>query len=92
MNREVVIGADGLPGTITVTRPASAHGVIAERAITLLARPVAFELWKAGRRLAVTVKRAATVWQATPATVRWSSVVVAGPAVLTLNASIHMEG
>ena len=92
LNREVVIGADGLPGTITVTRPASAHGVIAERAITLLARPVAFELWKAGRRLAVTVKRAATVWQATPATVRWSSVVVAGPAVLTLNASIHMEG
>lgn len=92
LNRQVRVGADGLPSTITVTRPASAHGVIAERKINLLAKPISLALLKGGAALPVTVRTPATVWRTTPAMVSWSSVVVVGPAVLTLNATIHMDG
>ena len=92
LNRQVWVGADGLPSTITVTRPASAHGVIAERTINLLAKPISLALLKGGAELPVTVRTPAKVWHQTPASVSWSSVVIAGPAVLTLNASIQQEG
>lgn len=92
LNRQVVMGADGLPSTITVTRPASAHGVITERKIELLAKPVSLDLIKGGAKLAVTVRSAAKVWRTTPAAVSWSAVMVAGPAVLSLNGTIHSDG
>ena len=92
LNRRVTVGADGLPSTITVTRPASAHGVIVARKISLLAKPMSLDLLKAGAKLPGTVRTPAKVWRITPATVSWSSVVVAGPAVLSLNATIHMDG
>ena len=92
LNRQVVVGADGLPSTITVTRPASAHGVIGERKIALLAKPISLGLLKSGSIMPVTVRTPATVWRTTPATVSWSSVVITGPAQLVLNASISMDG
>ena len=92
LNRQVLVGADGLPSTITVTRPASAHGVIGERKIELLAKPISLGLLKGGSMLPVTVHTPATVWRTTPATVSWSSVVITGPAQLVLNASISMDG
>ena len=92
LNRRVMVAADGLPASISVTRPTSAHGVIMERQIDLLAKPISLDLWKGGAKLPVTVRTAAKVWRTTPASVSWSSAVVAGPAVLSLNATIHMDG
>ena len=92
LNRRVTIGANGLPAAVTVTRPASAHGVIAARKIELLAQPVTLELLRAGAAIPATVRTPAKVWRQTPATVDWSSVFVAGPAQITVNGTLHFDG
>ena len=92
LNRRVTIGANGLPAAVTVTRPASAHGVIAARKIELLAQPVTLELLRAGAAIPATVHTPAKVWRKTPATVDWSSVFVAGPAQVTVNGTLHFDG
>ena len=85
-------GKDGLPEKITVTRPASVHGVIAERVVDLLAHPVTFELWRDGSALVVSVTKPAAVWRTTPATVYWSAEFTAGRLRLRLNASLAADG
>jgi hypothetical protein len=95
LNRRVVIGVNGLPHSVTVTRPASAHGFIAARPINLLAAPVSFELMEKGKALPVTVVTAAAVWRTTPSTVSWSAevTVATGPALrLLVNGSIQLDG
>ena len=97
LNRHVVVGATGLPSAITVTRPASAHGVIASRDISLLAKPVALDFISndaplGDQPLPLTVIKPASVWQHSPARVGWSSEFVAGPARVCLNGTIHMDG
>jgi anaerobic glycerol-3-phosphate dehydrogenase len=90
---QVTIGADGLPATVTVTRPASAHGVITARQIELLAEPVTLQLQRAGGiAIPPTVLTPAKVWRKTSASVDWYSVFVAGPAQITVNGTIHFDG
>lgn len=97
LNRHVQVAANGLPSAVTVTRPASAHGVIASRDISLLAKPVALdfisdEASHGDHSLPLTVTKPASVWRRSPASVGWSSEFVAGPARVFLNGTIHMDG
>ena len=97
LNRHVVVAANGLPSAVTVTRPASTHGVIASREISLLAKPVALhfisdEASHDDHSLPLTVTKPASVWKRSPASVGWSSEFVAGPARVFLNGTIHMDG
>eukprot|EP01048_Picozoa_sp_COSAG05_P015088 COSAG05_NODE_1778_length_4099_cov_2.396000_1_plen_958_part_00 len=103
LNRRVTLGASGLPSAVTVTRPASAHGVIAAREIHLLAKPVSLAFISSssgggaggdgGRApLPLTVVKPATVVKHSAATVGWTAEFVAGPAHVVLNGTIHMDG
>jgi hypothetical protein len=97
LNRRVVVAANGLPSAVTVTRPPSTHGVIASRDISLLAKPVTLEFISdevshGDNVLPLTVTKPASVWHHSPASVSWSSEFIAGPAYVSLNGTIHMDG
>lgn len=93
LNRQVTVSPNGLPSAVQVTRPASHHGVISERQIDLLAKPIALDfIDQAGMTLPLTVVRPAAVWRSSPASVEWSAEFVVGPASVMLNGTLHMDG
>ena len=65
LNRRVTVRPTGLPSAVRVTRPASAHGVIAAREIELLAKPVSLEfIQQGGGALPLQVTKPAAITKA----------------------------